>query len=351
MSDLDDDLPLDGDEFDDEFALDNLNGLDSEDGAPAEQPDLPTTLKLLQTGQSEGFSAALYYGLSGLTADEVGQLTPVWEALDVERRRALMRRLADLSETNFELDYEPVSFFLGLEDEDPEVREAAINLLWTNETPAFMARLSELAQWDEAAVVRAAALNALGNFIFMGEMGGLPPAAYYQLQDTVVGIYSNETEEVEVRRRALEAIASSSHEIVNEAIDEAYHSDDQRMRISAVFAMGRAYEQRWRDAVLRELRSDDAEMRYEAARASGELELEEAVPYLIALASEDDREIKESAIWALGEIGGDRALAALTALAQEAEEAGDDSLLEAIEDAIGSATLANMGPDLDLDDE
>lgn len=345
MSDLDDNLPPDGDEFGDDLDLDD------EDGAPSEQPDLPTTLSLLQMGQSEGFSASLYYGLSGLSYDEIALVAPVWESLDVEYRRTLMRRLADLSETNFELDYEPVGLMLGLEDEDPEVREAAVSLLWTNETPAFMARLIELAQWDAAAIVRAAALGALGNFIFMGELGGLSPAAFYQLQDTVVSIYSNETEDVEVRRRALEAIASSSHEIVNEAIEEAYHSDDQRMRVSAVFAMGRAYELRWKDTVLRELRSDDDEMRYEAARASGELELKEAVPYLIALTNEDDREIKETAIWSLGEIGGERALAALTALAQEAEETGDDNLLEAIEDAIGSATLANMGLDSDLDDE
>lgn len=345
MSDLDDNLLPDDDGFGSDLEL------DGENGAPGEQPDLPTTLNLLRMGQSEGFSASLYYGLSSLSNDEIALVAPVWETLDVEYRRTLMRRLADLSETNFELDYEPVGLMLGLEDEDPEVREAAIGLLWTNETPAFMARLIELAQWDEATIVRAAALGALGNFIFTGEMGGLPPAAFYQLQDAVVSIYSNETEDVEVRRRALEAIANSSHEIVNEAIDEAYHSDDQRMRVSAVFAMGRAYEPHWKDAVLRELRSDDAEMRYEAARASGELEMREAVPYLIALTNEDDREIKETAIWSLGEIGGERALAALTELAQEAEETGDDDLLEAVEDAIGSATLTNMGLDSDLDDE
>jgi HEAT repeat protein len=262
-----------------------------------------------------------------------------------------MRRMADLSETNFDLEYRTIGFLLGLDDEDAQVRESAIGLLWADETPEYMARLIEMSQWDESALVRAAAVSALGSFILAGELGEITESMLYQAQDVSVSIYSNETEEVEVRRRALEAISNSSHEIVPEAIDEAYHSDDPLMRVSAVYAMGRTYDLRWKDIVLRELRSDDPEMRYEAARASGELELEEAVPYLIALTNEGDREILEAAVWSMGEIGGDRALTALAALAEAAEEAGDDSLLEAVEDAIGSATIANMGPDLDLDDE
>lgn len=339
-----------GEEFPE--ADDTNGGIDAdEESAVSERPDLATTLNLLRAVASEGFSAALYYGLSGLTRDDRDLLASVWTSLDAEHRQKLMSRLVDLSETNFDLEYRQMGL-LGLEDEDPGVRESAINLLWEDETPELMACLVEMAQWDETAAVRAAAVSALGNFILAGELGGLSERDLYQAQDTVVGIYSNENEDIEVRRRALEAIANSSHDIVTEAIDEAYHSDDQRMRISAVFAMGRTCDPQWKDAVLRELRSDDPGMRYEAARASGELELEEAVPYLIALATnQSDREIKEAAIWSLGEVGGERALSALSALAQEAEEDGDDSLLEAVEDAIGSATLANMGLDFEHDDE
>lgn len=338
MNNADDDLTFD--ETDNGYD-DNL-----EDDRLVEQPDLPATIALLKGGYQDSISAALCYGLSGLTRDDVAVIQPIWSGLDVEFRRTLIQRLADLSETNFDLEYRQIGL-LSLQDDDAEVRENAINLLWDDETPELMARLIEMAQWDEAAAVRAAAVGALGSFILAGELGNLTPSETDWVQDTAISIYVNEAEDIEVRRRALEAIANSSHEFVGEAIREAYQSDEQLMRMSAVFAMGRTCDLRWKDVVLRELRSADPGMRYEAARASGELELSEAVPYLIALTHDSDREIKEAAIWSLGEIGGERAMNALSSLAQEAEEQGDDSLLEAVEDAIGSAALANMGMDFE----
>ena len=148
-------------------------------------------------------------------------------------------------------------------------------------------------------------------------------------------------EDVDVRRRALEAVANCSHEIVDEAIREAYDSEEHRMQISAVFAMGRTYDAQWNEFVLQQLDADDPEMRYEAARAAGELEIEEAVPALTRLALDDDREIKEVAIWSLGEIGSRESARILERLATEAKRLGDDELLEAIEDAIGTASLGS----------
>jgi HEAT repeat protein len=111
------------------------------------------------------------------------------------------------------------------------------------------------------------------------------------------------------------------------------------MQISAVFAMGRTYDEQWGDYVRQQLDSEDPEMRYEAARAAGELELEDAVPGLARLALDSDREIKEVAIWSLGEIGSREATRVLERLATEAKRLGDDDLLEAIEDALASASL------------
>lgn len=337
----------------DDLTFDDMNDPydnDLDDERSVEWPDLHTTIDLLKASRYDSISAALCYGLSGLTPDDLTVIQPVWDSLDVEFRRTLIRRLADLSETNFDLEYRQIGL-LCLRDDDAEVRQSAIDLLWYDESLELMDYLIEMAQWDESTAVRAAAVGALGSFILAGELGELPANDMYRAQDTAISVYSNETEDVEVRRRALEAIANSSHEFVEEAIHEAYHSDDQLMRVSAVFAMGRTCDPRWKDIVLRELGSADPEMRYEAARASGELVLEDAVPYLIALTREKDREVKEAAIWSLGEIGGEKALTTLSELAEEAEEQGDDSLLEAVEDAIHSAALANMDLGFERDDE
>jgi HEAT repeat protein len=329
----------------DNYRDDNLDG---DEIVEREQPDLDTTLAAMQA--EESFNAALFYGLSNLSIDDMERVKPVWSGLSTEYRQKLVQQLVDTAETNFDLDYRTLAFY-SLKDDEPVVREAAIELLWEDESLEWMGRLIDLAQWDEAISVRAAAASELGRFILLGELGELPEAETVRAQDTVIALLTGEDEDIEVRRRALEAIANCGHEIVNEAIDEAYHSSDERMRASALFAMGRTCDARWESIILREIDSSNPAIRYEAARASGELEIAEAVPQLARLSRENDREIQNVAIWSLGEIGGIQAMRHLSVLAEEAEEAEDDDLLELIEDAIGSASLVGDDMDFDFDDE
>jgi HEAT repeat protein len=318
------------------------------DTKPAQKPALDVTLAALRAEEPGAVAAAIYYGLSDLTDAEIKKLQPAWSALSAEYRRKVMRELAEASETDFELDYAAVGR-MGLQDEDAQVRAAAVEALWIDESPELMARLIELAQWDEANEVRAAALVALGRFVLLGEYGELPEDQVTKLHEIIINLWTDEQEDLNVRRRALEAIANSSHEIVPDAIEEAYHSSERLMKISAVFAMGRSCDERWNDRVLREMSGLDAELRYEAARAAGEIGITEAVPLLGRLAMGNDRETQEVAIWSLGEIGGRDALRILSALADDAKKAEDDDLIEAVNEAISSASL--IGEDLDFDDD
>lgn len=314
-----------------------------------DQPDLETTLRALQTNVEGTANATIYYGLSGLTGDAIPRVREVWVNLPAEYRVKLLQQLVDIGEANFELDYHTLAV-MALEDEDPAVRAAAIELLWEDESLEFMDRLIEIAQWDESVLVRAAAASALGRFILAGELGELPETETARAQDTVVNLLTDHDEDLEVRRRSLESIANCGHEIVRDAINDAYQSEEPLMKASALFAMGRTCDNHWNDIVLREIDSYNPAIRYEAARASGELEIEEAVPHLARLAQGRDREIKEVAIWSLGEIGGRYALKVLGALADQAEKDEDDDLLEAIDEALGNASLAGQDFDFDLDD-
>jgi HEAT repeat protein len=310
-------------------------------------PDLATTLEALKQGEREKLNATIFYGLSGLKAADFTQLKPVWEALSPAYRRKVVRRLADLAESNLDMNYRAIGRFT-LEDSDPAVREAAIEVLFDDQSIELMNRLIDMAQWDEVREVRAAAASALGRFILAGELGELPERETVRAQEAMIGLLTNENEEIDVRRRALEAIANCSIDFVEEAINEAYTSYDRRMRVSSVFAMGRSCDEQWSSTVVRELDSSDPEMRYEAARAAGEIEVRAAVPQLVKLAFDADREIKEVAIWSLGEIGGRDAMKALNALVRSVAEKDDPDLLEAVEDALANASL--VGDQLDLDD-
>jgi hypothetical protein len=306
-----------------------------------DRPTIAITLEALRKGAEDHNPAAiLFYGLSGLSELELAKIKPIWTELTDEYRKKLMQRLAETSETDFEMDYHAIGM-MGLDDALPEIRQAAIEILWEDESLELMQKLMLLAQLDPSIEVRAAALTGLGRFILLGELGDLPEAEIIPAQNVAIKILKDEFVDVDIRRRALEAISNSSHEILPGAIQRAYRSSEHRMKVSSVFAMGRSYDERWGDIVLRELESEHDELRYEAARAAGELELDEAVPLLARLLADEDREIKEVSIWSLGEIGGREALRILNAILEVAEEAEDEDLIEAIEDAIGTASFAS----------
>lgn len=317
------------------------------DAVAQQRPSLEEVLQSLSAGKSDTLPTVLYYGLSGLTAEEVLKIAPVWSKLDTEYLKSLLDQLTEANESNFELNYHEIGQ-LGLSDVDGKVRAAAIELLWEDESLNFMSRLIDMAQWDESPEVRATAVSELGRFVLLGEYEEIPETDASRAQDAAMSIWTNADEEISVRRRALEAIANSNHEIVPDAIQEAYDSHERLMQISAVFAMGRSCDQRWKEIVLREMGNNDPEMRYEAAQSAGELQIAEAVMGLGRLAVEDEREIREIAIWSLGEIGGREALRILSGLTEDAETADDEDLLEAVEDAIANATM--IGEFLDFDD-
>lgn len=313
----------------------------------AQQPDLKDALESLKANTGNTPDSTVLYGLSGLMPNEIEQLKPVWGQLPALLRRNTMREMVRASEANFEMDYRAVGIF-GLKDEDPAVREAAIEVLWEDESLEVMNRLVALSTGDEVASVREAATIALGRYILKGELGDLPEDEVKPARDAVIQLLQSDREEIDVRRRALESIANCGHEIVPGAIREAYNNGDQRMRVSAIYAMGRSCDPKWEDIVMREIESDDPELRYEAAKAAGELELLDAVPHLARLVMEEDREIQEVAIWSLGEIGGREVMRILDLLAEKAEEDEDEALIDAVEEAIGNASLA--GDDIGLFD-
>jgi len=284
------------------------------------------------------FTADAIYALSDLSGERLDALRAAWDQLSAERRRNLIVHLVETAETNFELDFSAI-INPALDDIDMDVRLAAVEGVLEDSPPPVIERLMQLAQEDPFSEVRAAAARALGPFVLQGELGKLPARLNQRLQETVLALHTNDAEDLDVRRRALEAIGNCGREGVRELIRDAYQADERAMRVSAVFAMGRSCDDVWAPQVLDELASDDPELRYEAARAAGELELRKALPPLAELAYEDDREIQEMAIWAMGEIGGAAVNQILGDLAALAESGDDFELAEAIAEAQASALL------------
>ncbi len=277
--------------------------------------------------------------LSNLNAQELALFEQAWQTIEPKRRRQIIYRLVELAEDNFELDFDDI-FKNRLQDEDADVQSKAIEGLWESEETSLIDPLIKLLEPENAEKVQATAATALGKFALLAELEKLRPHQRTKVCRALLGVIDDKSRAVEIKRRALEAAAPLSLPQMEKAIAKAYQSGEPKLRISAIFAMGKNCDPRWLPILIKELASADAEMRYEAAGACGELGEKEAVPYLSELTSDPDVDVQLAAIQALGKIGGPEAKDSLErcltddnkAVQQAAEEALNE--LEAGEDSL-----------------
>ena len=245
--------------------------------------------------------------LSNLSSAELAIFQDTWTMIGFRRRRQIMSRLVELAEDNLELNFDGILKYC-LRDSDAEVRSRAIEGLWENEEASLINPLINQLEQDSSEKVRARAATALGKFAILAEHKKLRSTYAFKVQETLLMVTGDKKLPLEVRRRALEAIAPLSLSQVKAAIREAYQDDNAKLKVSAIYAMGRNCDPSWLPIIVKELTNTDAEVRYEAAGACGELEEEAVVPGLIKLADGDpDTDVRITAIQSLGKIGGTRA--------------------------------------------
>ncbi len=275
------------------------------------------------------------YPLSDLRGEELERLSSVVDAATPERRRHLMRSLIELAETSFEVNFDAI-FRHYLDDDDGEVRAAAIDGLWENESAALIGPFLTMLRSDPSPRVRASAAAGLGRYVLAGELEKLDQPVQARILTDLLSVFGLKDESVEVRRRALESASYACIPEVLDAVEIAYSDEQEAMRLSAVVGMGRSCDRRWVDILLQELTSPTPAMRYNAAIAAGDLELREAVPLLTRMLRDPDREVYNASIWALGQIGGKQAQDALEAAYDEA----DEDAQAAIDDALAEQALS-----------
>ena len=269
--------------------------------------------------------------LSNLNSEELALFEQAWETIDSQRRRQIMHRLVELAEDNFELDFDSI-FKNHLTDQDAEVRSKAIEGLWESEEASLIDPLIKILKQDSSEKVQATAAIALGKFAMLAELKKLRPDHKSKLCQALLVIIDDSNQPVEVQRRALEAAAPLSLPQMQKTIVKAYQSDEPRLRISAIFAMGKSCNLSWLPILLKELASTDAETRYEAAIACGELGEKEAVSYLAELINDPDVDVQLAAIQALGQIGGPEAKDCLEQCLDNPSEVVQQAALQALDE-------------------
>jgi HEAT repeat protein len=286
--------------------------------------------------------------LSDMAAADIKNFRQVWKTIETKRRREIIIRLNELASDSVELNFDNI-FLSSLRDPEADVRSEAINGLWENEEPALIPVLIDLLNNDPEEKVQATAAQALGRFALMAEINSIAPKYAIQVGQALLDVFNDRNKSIEVRRRALEAVSPLTTEQVKTAIKTAYESLDERLKISAVYAMGKNCDNKWLPFVLKELKNSDAEIRYEAVTACGEIADEDIMQYLIPAANDEDIDVQLAVIQALGKIGGNEAKLYLQKHADEPNEALRDAIETALKEIsiLGDMNVLDIAPQPD----
>jgi HEAT repeat protein len=299
--------PDDADDFGDD--IDDIDDID--DDYPSVRATIPVDQLIDRLIQEPELPAiGQLYAFSDLSRADTDLLRTRWEYIPVDTRRAVVTELVNLAEEELNLSLGRM-LRIAMTDPDAEVRQVAVRGLWEDYNVDLLGPLVQMLLNDPDVDVRAAAATALGRYVLAGELEEMDTSLSMRAEEALLAVHTDATVPLEVRRRALEAIAFSGEVGVRQLIEDAYYSPDEPMRVSALFAMGRSADIRWRSLVRAELRNPSPTMRVEAAIACGELEARTALDDLLTLLHDRNQEVRLAAIFALGRIGGEDAQDAL----------------------------------------
>jgi HEAT repeat protein len=271
-------------------------------------------------------SSQLLYRLSDLDTSEITLLSEAWPKIPVSRRQALLTDLEELGATDTLLSFEAVGRH-AIQDEDPTVRQLSIRILDMYEPEDLIPRFIEFLKTDPNAEVRAEAAQALGSFVYLGELDEIPDETCQDIQEALLLSISQDGEKI-VQRRSLEAFSFTSRPETSDLLAKAFDSGDIEWMVSALFGMGRSADRRWSETILEMLEHKMPKLRLEASRAAGELELKEAVPILMDLLDDVDPDVRAATIWSLSQIGGQSVRQILEVMYEQAEDSNEIELLE-----------------------
>ena len=289
--------------------------------------------------ETKPFPPALLYTFSDLNADDIRILKAAWPSLPLMRRRTLLEDLIDMAERDNLMMFEEVGK-VALEDDDADVLVSAIDLLFQAEDsrliPTFL-RLLQNASLNER--VRAAAANALGPYVYLGEVEKIRPELLQNIVEVLLNIYANDLSDL-VPRRVLESLGYSSHAAVPELLRAAYFRPEVAWQESAMFAMGKSADDQWQSFVLANLEHENFKVRLQAIHAAGELTLYAARQTLLRMLNQEykNEELRHELVWALSQIGGEGIEAAFYRLMDRID---DEEELTLIEDALDELNFTN----------
>lgn len=281
----------------------------------------------------EAISRRTLNSFSDIDPASLQALQEAWPRIPADRKRKLLEGLEALSEEDTLVSFDDFARSL-LNDPSPEVRTRAIRLLDESDDIRLIPALIRILNDDPDVETRAEAATSLGRFVELGELEEIPEEPRRQVEEELLQ-KANSEDQLIVRRNALEALGYSSRPEVITLIESSFRRENPEWQASALFAMGRSYDERWEEDVLSRLMDVSSLVRLAAVEAAGELRLASARTALFRLLEEEEEDdISSAAIWSLSQIGGEDVRLYIENLLDLAEEEEDIKFLEEVLDNV-----------------
>ena len=234
---------------------------------------------------------------------------------------------------------------------DPEVRMRAIRLLDEADDAKLIPAFIRIMDDDPDPETRAEAASALGKFVELGELEEIADESRQEVEGALLEKANSEDQGL-VRRHALESLGFSSRPEVITLIESSFRRENPEWQASALFAMGRSFDERWEESILSRMMDVNSLVRLAAVEAAGELRLASARTVLFRVLEEEEEDnITSAAIWSLSQIGGEDVRLYIENLLDLAEEDEDveflDEALDNVEftDELNQFDLLSIDPD------
>ena len=224
---------------------------------------------------------------SDLDLQNVESLKLTWQKIPTETRKTIVFQAIQLSDESIDYEYSRFARIV-FDDIDPIIRRASIELVQETED-RLTARCLRGLLADPEEEVAAAAAEALGRYVLLTEMSLFDKEEGSKIVEDLREITSQD-KAVELRAGAIESLASIDLDWVQPLIIDAYYDSDDRMRLSAVRAMGRTASSSWLEYIYEQLEVEDPFFRLEAVLAIAEIADESSIDSLSILFEDEDAE-------------------------------------------------------------
>ncbi len=238
------------------------------------------------------------------------ELVQSFESKTPKKQKKMVQELADQKKLSDEIKY---LFLHALHSHDPSIQWHAVRGLRNYPEEDNADSLLNCLKHNKSDSIRAIAAETLGRFIYKGfYLLDLKESLLSKIKKELIACYKNPKEKESVRPNILRSLSiiNNDKEIIK-MIETAYKSNSKKLRLAALFSMGRNRLSRWNSILKSSLEGKNKDLVYAALQGCEDGKLSEMTLLIQNLCLSKDIKTAQLAMRAMWKIDGTTALAVI----------------------------------------